>query len=56
MRVWQILGTCLLVAFATGYMAKTKGRSPWLWGALGFTIFGIVVHTLVGVMVFWLFA
>ncbi len=56
MDIWQILGTCLLMGIATGYIAKTKNRSPWIWGALGFTIFGIIVHTLVGIVVFFLFA
>ena len=56
MKVWQILVTCLLVAIATAYFAKEKGRSPWLWGALGFAVFGIVFHTIVGVLVFLIFA
>ena len=55
MRLWQILGTCLLVAIATGYIAKTRGKSPWIWGAVGFVVLGIVVHTLIGILVFWLF-
>jgi hypothetical protein len=56
MKIWQILGTCLLVAIATGHIAKTKGKSPWVWGALGFAIFGIIVHTVIGILVFLLFA
>ncbi|MBW2266760.1 MAG: hypothetical protein JRD47_03325 [Deltaproteobacteria bacterium] len=56
MKVWQILGTCLLVGIAAAYIAKTKDRSPWLWGILGFGIFGIIVHTIVGILVFFFFA
>jgi hypothetical protein len=56
MKVWQILLTCLLVSLATAYLAKGKGKSPWLWGILGFAVFGIVFHTIVGVLVFLLFA
>jgi hypothetical protein len=56
MKIWQILGTCLLVALATARIAKAKGRSPWIWGALGFTLFGIVFHTIVGILVFLVFA
>ena len=56
MKIWQILGTCLLVALATGHIAKTKGKSPWVWGAVGFAIFGIIVHTVVGILIFLLFA
>jgi hypothetical protein len=56
MEIWQILGTCLLVALATARIAKAKGRSPWIWGAMGFTVFGIVFHTIVGILVFLIFA
>jgi len=56
MKLWQILATCLLVGIASGYMAKTKARSPWLWGLLGFVFLGIIVHTLVGILVFLIFA
>ncbi|MBW2107959.1 MAG: hypothetical protein JRI36_04735 [Deltaproteobacteria bacterium] len=56
MKIWQILGTCLFVAIATGHIAKTRGRSPWIWGIVGFAVFGIVVHTIVGILVFLIFA
>lgn len=56
MELWQILTTCLLVGIASAYLAKTKGRSPWFWGLLGFVFFGITVHTLVGILVFLVFA
>jgi len=46
----------LLIAIATGHIAKTKGKSPWIWGVVGFVFFGIIVHTLVGILVFLLFA
>ncbi len=56
MKIWQILGTCLLIALATAYIAQIKGKSPWIWGALGFVIFGVVFHTVMGILVFLLFA
>ena len=56
MKLWQILVTCLLVGIATGYIAETKERSPWLWGAVGVVFFGIIIHTIVGILVFLVFA
>jgi|GEM_PF-3369156 len=56
MKLWQIVVTCLLVGLAAGYTAKMKERSPWLWGILGFAFLGIIVHTVVGILVFLIFA
>ncbi len=56
MKVWQLVGTCLFVGIAAGYLAKINDRSPWLWGALGFFVLGLIVHTVVGVLVFFFFA
>jgi F0F1-type ATP synthase assembly protein I len=56
MKLWQIVVTCLLVGLAAGYTAKMKERSPWLWGILGFVFLGIIVHTVVGILVFLIFA
>jgi hypothetical protein len=49
------LAACFLIAVATGYIAKMKHRSPWRWGALGLFIFGPVFHTVVGILIAFLF-
>jgi hypothetical protein len=56
MKLWQILMTCLLVGIATGTLAQNKGKSMWFWGILGTVFLGIIVHTIVGICVFLIFA
>jgi hypothetical protein len=59
MEMWRFVVACLLVGITTGYIAKIKCRSPWvwplIWGALGLIVFGPVVHTVVGILIAFLF-
>lgn len=45
--------TCFWIGIVFGYLAKKRGKSFWLWGALGFFIFGPALY--IGVVVLMAF-